>query len=95
MSTLSFDDHGTWLDYKSRIITLHSNFFKSLATAHPHLKEKQTMLCALVLDEADTEQIAFYLNMQVRAVRAMKKKLKQDMGLAEKESLHAHLIGLC
>lgn len=95
MSSLSFDDHPTWLDYKLRLTLLHSNFFIRLAAAHPHLKEKETKLCALVLEDADTETIALHLGMKVRTVRSMKLKVKRDMGLREEDDLHAHLVSLC
>ncbi len=95
MSTLTFDHHPTWIDYKSRILNLHPNFFKSLASAHPHLKEKETKLCALILEEADTETIALHLDMKARAVREMKLRIKKNMGLNTADDLHAHLVRLC
>jgi hypothetical protein len=95
MSSLSFDDLGTWLDYKSRISVMHSNFFKLLSENHPNLKEKEIKCCALVLEDADTQVLAFHLDMKVRAVLAMKKRIKRKMNLSKEDDLHAHLISLC
>jgi hypothetical protein len=80
-----------WIDFKSRVLSLHPLFFETLARRHPDLKAQEVKMCAAILMECNTTDCAQTLGITTRASQIMQQRLRAKFGLSGKENLHAYL----
>lgn len=57
-----------WIDFKAHVVAMHPRFFERLLAKHPNLKPREIKICALLLMDCETLEIANHLEMTVHAV---------------------------
>lgn len=73
--------------FQSAFDSVHHDFFRRLEERYPDLSHKEKMLCAYVQMNLITKEIAPLLNISVRGVEICRYRLRQKLGLKERDSL--------
>lgn len=73
--------------FQSVFDSVHHGFFRRLEERYPDLTHKEKMLCAYVQMNLITKEIAPLLNISVRGVEICRYRLRQKLGLKERDNL--------
>ncbi len=79
-----------WEMFKTYFEQTHQNFFKSLYRAHPDLSPNEVRMCAYIMLNLTTKEIANITNRSPRTVETVKYRLHKKLGL-EEETTSAYL----
>ena len=70
---------------------IHNNFMKRLNTKHPDLSLNERMMCAYLIMNLSTKEIAPLLNISVRGVETIRYRLRKKFNLKREDSLNEYL----
>ena len=70
---------------------IHNNFMKRLNTKHPDLSLNERMMCAYLIMNLSTKEIAPLLNISVRGVETIRYRLRKKFNLQREDSLTEYL----
>lgn len=85
----SFDKE--WEQLETHFSKIHPNFNSQLLRRHDNLTQKERRLLALVKLDLSTREIAGILSIEQRSVVMSRYRLKQKLGLEEKEDLDGYV----
>ena len=80
--------------FRSEFDSVHHNFLKTLGERFPQLSHKEKMLCAYLRMNLMSKEIAPLLNISIRGVEIARYRIRQKLGLEQKESLTDFLQSL-
>jgi len=80
-----------WEQLGTHFSKIHPNFNSQLLRRHDNLTQKERRLLALVKLDLNTREIAGILSIEQRSVVMSRYRLKQKLGLQEKEDLDAYV----
>lgn len=89
---LQNEDH--WKEFDIYFNQVNQGFFKSLLEKHPELTSNDLRMCALIRMNLSTKEIAFLLNISIRAVEQGRYRLKKRLKLGKEEDLNKYISGL-
>ena len=81
-----------WEQFAVHFDNVHSDFLKSLKTAHPNLSPHELKLCAYLRMNLSSKQIAQLENISVRGVEISRYRLRKKLMLAKETSLFNFLL---
>lgn len=79
-----------WDVFKTYFEQTHPNFFKTLYTLHPDLSPNEVRMCAYIMLNLTTKEIASLTNRSSRTVETVKYRLHKKLGIDD-ESTVAYL----
>ena len=80
--------------FKDSFDTVHHLFLKTLDERYPTLTHKEKMLCAYIRMNMLSKEIAPLLNISTRGVEISRYRIRQKLGLDQKDSLTKFLQSL-
>lgn len=76
-----------WEIFKTYFEQIHPEFFKTLYRLHPDLSPNEVRMCAYVMLNLTTKEIASLSNRSVRTVETVKYRLHKKLGLEEETTV--------
>ena len=73
--------------FRNSFDSVHHNFLKTLGERYPQLSHKEKMLCAYIRMNLMSKEIAPLLNISIRGVEIARYRIRQKLGLEQKDSL--------
>lgn len=73
---------------------IHNNFIKKLKTLYPDLSSGELLMCAYILMNMSSKEIAPLLNISVRGVETMRYRIRKKFGLDRESGLYEFLSDL-
>lgn len=70
---------------------VHNNFMKRLQEKHPELSLNERMMCAYLIMNLSSKEIAPLLNISIRGVETIRYRIRKKFGLDREESLTEYL----
>ncbi|MEI8135031.1 MAG: hypothetical protein WCH46_08180 [bacterium] len=92
MAIRDLNDIDAWQDFSIELEKLHPHFLNSLTSKYPLLDRKPLKVCALLLIDSNSKEIAKKLGIQPHSVDNVRRALRKMFGLKNrKDKIITHL----
>jgi len=81
-----------WQMFETHFENTHHDFLKRLKTTYPQMTQSDLKLCAYLLLNISSKQIAKLLNISIRGVEVRRYRLRKRLGLSTEENLFEFLL---
>jgi tetratricopeptide (TPR) repeat protein len=79
-------DQGVWEEFELRFQQVHAGFYERLYAKYPGLSQNERRLCAFLLLDMSTKEIASITGQTVRAVEMARIRLRKKMNLTKSDT---------
>jgi DNA-binding CsgD family transcriptional regulator len=83
-----------WESFKIYFEQIHKSFFTALNAKHPYLTSGEVRMCAFIVMNISTKEIASLTNRSIRSIETFKYRLSKKLDLHENQSLSSYLNDL-
>ncbi len=90
---VELQNEDQWKEFDIYFNQVNQYFYQSLIERHPGLTSNDLRLCSLIRINLSTKEIAFLLNISVRAVEQGRYRLKKRLDLEKEEDLNKYIAG--
>lgn len=90
ISSLTSEERG-WDDFRLHFEQIHPSFFTRLNEAHPHLTLGESKMCAFIVMNLNTKEIASLTNRSIRTVDTTKFRIRKKMDIPKEATTLSYL----
>lgn len=80
LNSLSIEEKG-WEDFKIYFEQVHQSFFPNLNAAHPGLTPGENRMCAFIIMNLSTKEIAMLTNRSIRTIDTIKFRIRKKLNI--------------